>query len=425
MRFDARTASRLNAGEHLTFEGFPGLRLEVTHSRKSWIYRYKSPLDQRMRQLKLGEWPAMGFPAAIAVWETQRASRDGGGDPAAARRQYRQTGLSTPASMSGYTVKDLCRDYLIGHIEPHRKSKGASEVKRMFDGMLGPIAGLPADSITRSQAFDLLESLRGTPMLASRLRGELGGAWDYALDAGRIPEATPNWWRLVMRGRLRSKGRTIDGVSTGTKKRTLSDDELGILIRWLPNLSLKVADGLTLYLWTGTRGGEIVSMETSEITEEADGLWWTIPKHKTKNARWDKATDLRVPLIGRAEQVVRRRAELAVDGFIFSSSTGKQADQTVIAHGIYYHQPYCKIAPEHKRPRLPVTHWSPHDLRRTSRTILASLGCPNDIAEAVLGHVLPGVVGVYNRHSYDEQRREWLTRLSLRLEELAARFPAK
>ena len=74
MRFDARAASRLNAGEHLTFDGFPGLRLQVTHSRKSWTYRYKSPLDQRMRQIKLGEWPAMGFPATIAEWEKQRAS---------------------------------------------------------------------------------------------------------------------------------------------------------------------------------------------------------------------------------------------------------------------------------------------------------------------------------------------------------------
>jgi hypothetical protein len=61
MRFDARTASRLKAGEHLTFDGFPDLHMQVTESRKPWSYRYKSPLDQRMRQIKLGEWPAMGF----------------------------------------------------------------------------------------------------------------------------------------------------------------------------------------------------------------------------------------------------------------------------------------------------------------------------------------------------------------------------
>ncbi len=100
-------------------------------------------------------------------------------------------------------------------------------------------------------------------------------------------------------------------------------------------------------------------------------------------------------------------------------------NQTVVQHGVYYHQPYCKIAPKHDRPRVPVTHWSAHDLRRTTRTLLATLRCPNEIAEAVLGHVQPGVVGIYNRHTYDSERREWLTLLSHRLEEIAATYPVK
>ncbi len=144
-------------------------------------------------------------------------------------------------------------------------------------------------------------------MLAARLRMELGSAWHYALDAGRLPENTPNWWREVLRGRLKSKGRKVEGKYTGTQKRVLSLDELGTLIRWLPNFSLTVADALTLYIWTGTRGGEIVAIESTEITEEADGLWWTIPKEKTRGLHNERATDLRVPLIGRAEVVVRRR----------------------------------------------------------------------------------------------------------------------
>ena len=69
MRLDARVAARLPGGEHMTFEGFPGLRLQASTSRKSWTYRYKSPVDDRMRQVKLGEWPAMAFAAAIAAWE--------------------------------------------------------------------------------------------------------------------------------------------------------------------------------------------------------------------------------------------------------------------------------------------------------------------------------------------------------------------
>ncbi|CAD6549706.1 hypothetical protein LMG28727_05010 [Paraburkholderia kirstenboschensis] len=55
MRFDARAAASLPSGDHMTSDGFPGLRLQASTSRKSWTYRYKSPVDSRMRQVKLDE----------------------------------------------------------------------------------------------------------------------------------------------------------------------------------------------------------------------------------------------------------------------------------------------------------------------------------------------------------------------------------
>ncbi|MEM5421278.1 tyrosine-type recombinase/integrase [Paraburkholderia ferrariae] len=421
MHFDARVAAKLPSGEHMTFEQFPGLRLQASASRKSWTYRYKSPVDGRMRQIKLGEWPAMAFAAAIAGWETNRVERDSGLELSALRRKREKA--ATRPSPTDYTVKQLCCDYLEGYVEVNRKPKGAVEVARIFKAMLGPIADLRAATLTRAQAFDFVDSYRSTPVLAGRLRMELGCAWHYALDAGRLPENTANWWREVLRGRLKSKGRKIEGKYSGTQKRVLSADELGILIRWLPNFSLTVADALTLYLWTGTRGSEIVAMESTEISEEADGFWWTVPKQKTKGLNNERATDLRVPLLGRAEVVVRRRLDQTKGTFLFPSARGTPMDQTVVQHGVYYHQPYCKIASKHDRPRLPVTHWSAHDLRRTTRTLLATLGCSNEIAEAVLGHVQPGIVGIYNRHTYDTERREWLTQLSHRLESIAATYP--
>lgn len=47
--------------------------------------------------------------------------------------------------------------------------------------------------------------------------------------------------------------------------------------------------------------------------------------------------------------------------------------------------------------------------------MLAATGCPAEVAEAILGHLPPGVQGVYNRHGYDAERRLWLTRLAERL----------
>ncbi|WP_159082864.1 hypothetical protein [Burkholderia mayonis] len=77
--------------------------------------------------------------------------------------------------------------------------------------MLGDIAALPAAELTRERAFSKIDSYRQTPVQASKLRLELGAAWGYALDTGRLPESASNWWRQIMRGRLRSNGRRIQG----------------------------------------------------------------------------------------------------------------------------------------------------------------------------------------------------------------------
>ncbi|BEH25122.1 tyrosine-type recombinase/integrase [Burkholderia pseudomallei] len=416
MRFDARTAKQLSPGAHLKIDGCPGLRLEATASRRSWIYRYKSPVDGRMRQIKIGEWPALSIAAAAVEWERLKQARNAGNDPALAKRQANDSVGVMVQQGDSPTVRDICSAYLTGHVERNRQSKGAAEVARMFRTMLGDIADLPAVEVTRERAFSKIDSYRHVPVQASRLRLELGAAWDYALDAGRLPESASNWWRQIMRGRLRSNGRRIQGQPMGTAKRFLTDAEVGALITWLPNFSRNVEDALTLYLWTGTRGAEICAMEGTEITEERDGMWWTIPKVKTKSARHEKATDLRVPLVGRADAIVRRRLERYGKGWLFPAERGGHMQQKVFGQAVHCHMPYSVTRPEQERPRLPVTHWAPHDLRRTARTILAALGCPYEIGEAILGHMLPGVGGIYNRHSYDAERRHWLTKLDEKLE---------
>lgn len=430
MPFDAREAKLLQPGQHIILPEHPGLRLAATSSRRSWIYRYKSPVDGGMRQLKLGEWPSMSYPAAAVEWEKRRGERDGGIDPQLQKRRVRAAHREAEAAqkVKPYDVADLVQDYLAGHIDLHRKPKGRAEVRRILETHTAPIATRPADMLLRSEAYDLLHGLVDRPVLMATVRQEMGAAYDYGLDSGRLPANTVNWWRMVWRRKMpRSKGKKIEGKHVGSGKRVLSEAEIGQLLRWLPNFSKTIADALTLYLWTGTRGAEIVGMEKSEVTTETTGWWWTIPKERTKNARRENATDLRVPLVGRARDVVLRRMAQA-DRFLFPSMAdeGRPIEQKVVQGGVYHHQPYCKTKDQGAipRPRLPVTHWSPHDLRRTVRTLLAAMGCPGEVAESVLGHMLPGVVGTYNRHGYDVERLDWLTRLDAKLEQLAAQRAA-
>jgi len=429
MPFDARAAKLLQPGQHITVQEHPGLRFVATATRRSWIYRYKSPIDGGMRQVKLGEWPAMGYPQAAVAWEERRNTRDSGVDIQLQKRAERRNERAAVAAEKTrpYTVGELVQDYLAGHIDLHRKPKGRAEVRRLLEHETAPIAHRPAALLLRSEAYDLLAGMTDRPVLMASVRQEMGAAYDFGLDAGKLPENTANWWRQVWRGKMpRTKGKKIAGKHVGAGKRVLSDGEVGTLINWLPNFPRTQHDAVILYLWTGTRGAEIINMEKAEITEEPTGMWWTIPKEKTKNARHQNATDLRVPLIGRARAVVQRRLPgpgryLFPSYVVAEDGSELPMEQKIIQSGIYHYQPYSKTKDKgsNARPRLPVTHWAPHDLRRTVRTMLAAMGCPNDVAEAVLGHMPPGIVGVYNRHSYDAERLEWLTRLDGRLEELA------
>jgi integrase len=59
----------------------------------------------------------------------------------------------------------------------------------------------------------------------------------------------------------------------------------------------------------------------------------------------------------------------------------------------------------------PLAEWKPHDLRRTVATRMAELGVQPHIVEAVLNHVSghkSGVAGIYNRATYDKEKREAL-----------------
>jgi hypothetical protein len=125
-----------------------------------------------------------------------------------------------------------------------------------------------------------------------------------------------------------------------------------------------------------------------------------------------------VPLIGRAEVIVRRRLDRYGTSCLFPAERCGPMQQKVFGQSVHFHMTYGETRPEQVRPRLTVTHWAPHDLRRTARTMLEVLGCPYEVGEAIIGHMLPGVGGVYNRHAYDAERRLWLARLDETLEQL-------
>src|ERR1035437_5028181 len=60
----------------------------------------------------------------------------------------------------------------------------------------------------------------------------------------------------------------------------------------------------------------------------------------------------------------------------------------------------------------PIPNWILHDLRRTAKTLMVRAGVRPDISERVLGHVISGVEGTYDRHSYADEKRDALEKLA-------------
>jgi len=423
MYFDNRAAKLLQPGQHLVVDGCLGLRLVASASRKTWIYRYKQVGTDRMKQVALGQWPAVSPQTAVAQWQALRDQRAAGADPVSERRAAKV--VQSPPEI--YTVRRLVDDYVTGHLESARKPAGALASKRLLSSALDErpeFASKPAAAVTRGVAFDLLDARKATPTSAQKLRSLLGAAWDYALDAGRLDGDVPNWWRVVMRGRLKSQGKLVGGQHLGPQRRVLQAGEIATLLTWADaNMHQLGRDALVLYLWTCTRGAELLAMRPKHISQVGDQWWWTVPKAQTKNAANAQAVDLRVPLFGRALEVVQRRLDaVGESGWLFEDVRGGQYTQHFFSTYIYNLQPYSPKVTQRQSTGglvLPVTHWSPHDLRRTSRTLLAGLGCPNEVAEAIMGHVPEVIVGVYNTYSYDAERVLWLKRLSDHLAGLA------
>ncbi len=159
----------------------------------------------------------------------------------------------------------------------------------------------------------------------------------------------------------------------GTAKWFLSDAEAGALFNWLPNLGRRVEDALTLYLWNATRGVEIGAREREEIAVEQDGLWWTISKArtKTKNARRESATDLRVPLIGRLFPGERPHGTEGGWPSYMSCSETRSNQRRSLLPVMHCRSRDLRQSPEASRSTLAVPHGSMRVARCRRRRVVA------------------------------------------------------
>jgi len=140
----------------------------------------------------------------------------------------------------------------------------------------------------------------------------------------------------------------------------------------------------------------VFSIEWRDLDLESG--WWTIPGEKSKNGLAH-----RVPLSSAAIRIfesVRERQK--------KSKTKNQSAWVFPARTGGGHLGTVQKSVEKIRERSGVKDFTAHDLRRTAASMMTEMGIPRLTVSKILNHVEPGVTAVYNRHSYDREKRDAL-----------------
>jgi integrase len=180
------------------------------------------------------------------------------------------------------------------------------------------------------------------------------------------------------------------------RSRVLDEHELRALWAAVGGLGYPVAAVYQMLILTGLRLNEVAQAEWNEV--DLDRRLWVIPASRMKG-RNGKVRDHVVPLTPKMIGILNSLPRFKTGQFVFSVSFGARP---AMISGRVKERIDAQL-----RLKSP---WQNHDIRRGVRSGLAALGIPDPVAESVLAHVRPGIVGTYDRHSYVTERLDALTK---------------
>lgn len=368
---------------------------------KSWAWRYRSPIDGKVKKLTIGRYPDYSLAdARDAMIEARKLARKGT-DPVEAAKLEREI-----ARDRSHIVSDMFDAYFRAYARTHRPSTHA-EAKRLVDKHVLPLWGSKKiQDVTRRDVQTALDNLAksGAPVSANRLLAVLKTFFGQVRIGG---DPLPSLPTAAILKPLDEAGRDRD--------RVLSATEVGWLWRATDDDS-PFSAAVRLMLATGQRRGEVAGMSKHELDLEADPPLWLIPAARSKNHRENL-----VPLPRLVVDAIRRPKRIGRSPLILTSLTGTELtgwskpkaalDARMLA-----------VATELTGRPPNIEPWTLHDLRRSAASHMARLGVAPHVIESVLNHksgIVSGVALTYNRYQYAAEKREALQAWSDEIERLA------
>lgn len=335
-----------------------GLRIYPT-GKKSFVLSYR--VGGRKRLLTLGQYGQITLAEAIKRAKKMHAKILDGSDPVGTRR----------AKAKAATVRELVDEYIELYAKP--KKRTWAKDKAALDKDVVPTLGMQRlEDVNRREIVLLLDRIvqRGAPVQANRTLACVRRMFNFAVERGLMDTSPASHIRAPSPEKPRM--------------RVLTDGEIHDLWHALDaetSITDPVKRAMKLILLTAQRPGEIASIRTDEL----DGGWWTIPAERAKNG-----IEHRVPLSETALELTRTDSA----PYLLSAVGGR---------------PITVAGIDRALKRLTFKHgwesFTPHDLRRTAATRLGELGFNRLIQDKILNHKDRTIGGIYDRYSYDKEKR--------------------
>lgn len=356
-------------------KGF-GVRLRKGGSRK-FVFVYK--LSSKQRRMGLGATSARSVDDARKAAGKLHARVIDGQDPASEKADAKLKAAETFKATAEAYLEDRrprLRPATFPNLERHLLGSvagGMCHAKSLHQMQLAKIARRDIATVIAAVAKG-----SGQPS-ANRVRASLSSFFAWAMEQGLV-DTNP------VIGTTRHKEQS--------RERVLAPDELRAI--WAALGEDRYGDIVKLLMLTGQRLNEIAGLRWPEIRDDMIVL----PGERTKNHRGHL-----VPLSAAARKIIAEQPRHQGRDLIFgryaesgtfsawSSSKAQLDDRMDAARG----------------DSLPG--WVHHDLRRSVATGMADLGVQPHVIEAALNHVSghkSGVAGIYNRSTYEREKRQAL-----------------
>jgi integrase len=389
----------------------------------SWALRYRHL--GKPRKLTIGSG-AIPMPEARDLAREALAKIARGDNPAEEKVIAKQAAMIADKPASDM-VETVVASFLDRYAMRQCKPTTWGEYKRILENNVAtPWRGRRLGELTRVDVHELLDGIidRGAAVQANRTFAALRTMSNWAIERGLI-DRNPC---AGLKAPTQEKSR----------ERVLADDE--IRLAWLAFEKVGWPFGQLgkLLLLTGARRDEIAEAKWSELDADRKLLILAPARMKAKEAHEIPLTKTAMEVVAALPKIAGKSKKQKPESekgkekepeFLFTTSgerpvsgfsKGKAHIDRVIADMIRAEKK------DDKADELP--HWVFHDLRRTVATNLQKLGVKLEVTEAVLGHVSgsrSGIVGIYQRHRFEEEKRAALEAWARRLDAIVSGKPTK